>query len=495
MINSFFAGAGLALFGLAMSILMLILISRKNKTSWTLQSTVFLMATITTILVLASEIAISYTILHRGTHPTLNVILCRSHMFFTFFWFFLATLYIIVAFSKNQKDEKLKNISNLYLFASVIISLLLSLFLKLNFIDGINGNPAMIGSPYSRIATILSIVSSTIHTLMFFYGKNKVKNLNLNLLYYLLVVYVGSTIFLIFFAIKINTLSITLALTLTIMFLSIESQDAKILEEYEETRKNAIKSDEAKSMFLVNMSHEIRSPLTSIIGFSQALYKQPNLTEEEMKHDLNYIQTSTSDLLLLSNDIDEIAKLDSNEYQIDEHNYSINDILDRVHRYIDPLIEKKGNIKFTINIANHIPLDYIGDSIIITKIVCYLLSNALEYTFYGEMKLTINSRTISRGTYELEFLVSNTGHLMTEENFNRSFDDYIELKDTSGNGIRLGLVIAKKLINLLQGKIEFINERGQGTKYIFKLDQAIAENANYSSSENNEKGDDNNANI
>lgn len=111
------------------------------------------------------------------------------------------------------------------------------------------------------------------------------------------------------------------------------------------------------------------------------------------------------------------------------------------------------------------------------------------------MKLTINSRTVSRGTYELEFLVSNTGHLMTEENFNRSFDDYIELKDTSGNGIRLGLVIAKKLINLLQGKIEFINERGQGTKYIFKLDQAIAENANYSSSENNEKGDDSNANI
>ena len=109
------------------------------------------------------------------------------------------------------------------------------------------------------------------------------------------------------------------------------------------------------------------------------------------------------------------------------------------------------------------------------------------------MKLTVNSRTIAKGTSELEIIVSNTGHLMTEENFNRSFDDYIELKDTSENGIRLGLVIAKKLINLLNGKIEFINERGQGTKYIFKIDQTVAQNANYSSNENIEKGDDNNA--
>lgn len=493
MINSFFAGAGLAIFGLAMTILMLILFSRKNKTNWTLQSTAFLIAIVTTMLVLISEIAVSYTILHRGTHPTLNEILCRSHMFLTFFWFFIATLYVVVAFSKNKEEKKLKIHFRLYIFISVAISLMLAIFLKLNFIDGINGNPAMIGSPYARIVKILSIVSSTIHVTMFFYNKNKVKNLNLNLLYYLLVVYVASTLFLIFFAVNMNTLSITLALTLTILFLSLESQDAKILEEYEETRLNAIKSDEAKSMFLVNMSHEIRSPLTSIIGFSQALYKQPNLTEEDMKHDLGYIKTSTSELLLLSNDIDEIAKLDSNEYQIEEHNYSINDILDRAHRYIDPLVEKKGNIKFTVNVANHIPLDYVGDSIVISKIVCYLLSNALEYTFYGEMKLTVNSRTIARGTSELEIIVSNTGHLMTEENFNRSFDDYIELKDTSGNGIRLGLVIAKKLINLLNGKIEFINERGQGTKYIFKIDQTVAQNANYSSNENTEKGDDNNA--
>lgn len=493
MINSFFAGAGLALFGLAMTILMLILFARKNKTNWTLQSTTFLIAIVTTILVLISEIAISYSILHRGTHSTLNEILCRSHMLLTFFWFFIATLYVVVAFSKNKNTDKFRIIYRIYILISAIISILLAVFLKLNFIDGINGNPAMIGSPYARIVKILSIISSTIHVTMFFYNKNKVKNLNLNLLYYLLVVYISATLFLIFFAVNMNTLSITLALTLTILFLSLESQDAKILEEYEETRLSAIKSDEAKSMFLVNMSHEIRSPLTSIIGFSQALYKQQNLTEEDMKRDLGYIQSSTTELLLLSNDIDEIAKLDSNEYLIEEHNYSINDLIDRVHRYIDVPIEKKGNIKFTVNIANHIPLDYVGDSDVITKIVCYLLSNALEYTFYGEMKLTINSRTISRGTSELEIIVSNTGHLMTEENFNRSFDDYIELKDTSGNGIRLGLVIAKKLINLLNGKIEFINEKGHGTRYIFKLDQKVAENAIYSSNENNEKGDDNNA--
>jgi signal transduction histidine kinase len=493
MINSFFAGAGLALFGLAMTILMLILFSRKNKTNWTLRTTTFLISTVTTILVLISEIAISYTILHRGTHPTLNEILCRADMFLTFFWFFIATLYVIVAFSKEEESKKIKIHFSMYIFISIAISLLLSIFLKLNFIDGINGNPAMIGSPYARIVKILSIISSTIHVTMFFYNKNKVKNLNLNLLYYLLVVYVFATLFLIFFAINMNTLSITLALTLTILFLSLESQDAKILEEYEETRLKAIKSDEAKSMFLVNMSHEIRSPLTSIIGFSQSLCKKQNLTEEEMKHDLNYIQSEVSELLLLSNDITEISKLDSNEYQIEEHNYNINDILDISHRYIDPQVEKKGNINFSSSVANHIPLDYVGDPATISKIVCYLLSNALEYTFYGEIKLTVNSRMVSRGTFELEIIVSNTGHLMTEENFNRSFDDYIELKDVSGNGIRLGLVIAKKLINLLNGKIEFINEKGQGTKYIFKLEQKVAENATYSSNDNTKEGDDNNA--
>ena len=123
MINSFFAGAGLALFGLAMTILMLILFSRKNKTNWTLRTTTFLISTVTTILVLISEIAISYTILHRGTHPTLNETLCRADMFLTFFWFFIATLYVIVAFSKEEESKKIKIHFSMYIFISIAISL------------------------------------------------------------------------------------------------------------------------------------------------------------------------------------------------------------------------------------------------------------------------------------------------------------------------------------------------------------------------------------
>ena len=81
-------------------------------------------------------------------------------------------------------------------------------------------------------------------------------------------------------------------------------------------------------------------------------------------------------------------------------------------------------LKFSIEINESIPKKYYGDTYKIYKILCYILLNAIEYTNYGEVKLIINGKKVDEENFEFEFVVANTGHTMSVENFNKSFEDY-----------------------------------------------------------------------
>ncbi len=102
--------------------------------------------------------------------------------------------------------------------------------------------------------------------------------------------------------------------------------------------------------------------------------------------------------------------------------------------------------------------------------------NAIEYTNYGEVKLTVGGQLEDENVLNFEFIVSNTGHAMLAENFEKNFEDFVKLENASQNNvdsIKLGLIIAKQLINMLGGTIEFKNEKGKGTRYIINIKQKI----------------------
>ena len=287
-----------------------------------------------------------------------------------------------------------------------------------------------------------------------------------------------------------NILGITLVLTILVIFITVESQDTRLLNELEETKQESIKSGEAKTEFLVNMSHEIRTPLTTILGFSQSLLYKKDLTPEMLKEDLSKVKHANNTLVTLIGSILDISNIENNKEVENKDEYSLENVIFEIYSYIPSKIFKD-NLVFNITVNPDIPKYYIGDAKKIFKSITYIILNAVEYTDYGSVNLSINANLKSPGLYELEFIVSNSGHAMLVENFDKDFDDYIELTNSKNQDIKLGLIIAKRLINLINGKIEFKNEKGHGTKYIITLNQTASKEEkmgnifdNYQSSNN-----------
>lgn len=468
MISSFFINAGFSIAGLIMMALLLIIYILKRK-NWSITSTVFFSTILITVLILCFSILSSYTIINRELYPTFNNIVCRIYMFLNILWFFMSTGYIIVMFMNKDDKKKVKTFLIIYLCIAIITSLLFSLLYDLTFDVCVDGKPCGIAGHFQTIITIISMLSSAGHALILTINKKKIKNVNISPVFFLGAVYYPAAIFLILKHINLNILSVTLALTVTILFFTIENQDSLLLDEYENMKEESVKSGKAKTNFLVDMSHEIRTPLTTILGFSQTLLYKENLSEDILKKDLTSIKKANNTLLNLINSLFDISKLESNKEIINENDYSLESLIFEIYSYIPPKILKE-NLKFNINVNPEIPKKYYGDASKIFKAVSYVILNAIEYTNYGEVSLTVDAHQKAHADYELEFIVSNTGHAMKEEKFNLDFDDYLELSDKSSD-VNLVLIIAKKIVTLLNGTIEFINRAGQGTKYIIKINQ------------------------
>lgn len=468
MISTMFINSAFAICGFVMMILVLIIFFTKKK-QWDLQSTLFFLTTIDTLIILGSEIIISYTIINRELYPILNNVMCRIYMFTSIFWFFSSTGYVISMFLKNTEKKKVRNFVIIYGIIALLCSGLFSLLYPLTFDVCVEGKDCFISGHYYLIMRIISTISSSSHVLILTINRKKIRNLNLTPMFFLGFVFIAGNATLYLIDNDLNILSVILGLTVTILYLTIDNQDTKLLDEYENIKKESIKSSKAKSEFLINMSHEIRTPLTTILGFGQTLLYKENLTEEVLRNDLISIKKANNNLLSLINSLSDISKLENEKVVLSESDYSLESLVFEIYSYIPPKINKD-NLVFNIKVNPNIPKKYYGDASKIFKALSYVILNAIEYTNYGAVTLTVDAHKKENAFYELEFIVSNTGHAMNEEDFNLNFDDYIELSDKANNS-NLGLIIAKRLIKLCDGSIEFANRTGEGTKYTIKVKQ------------------------
>lgn len=467
-ISSVFIGSGFAICGLIMMLLIAMIFLVKNK-RWDLQSTLFFYASAVTIVLLVLEIVVSYTIVNRNLYPTLNTFLSRTYIFFNILWFFVATQYVISVVKKIDDKKKEKLFTLIYIILSLISSLLVAILFNLSFDTCIKGQPCFISGSFYIMMKIISILSSSSHMLIMFLNRKKIKNIRMTPIFFLGAVFTLTNIFLFFIDKELNTLTITLALTITILFFTTENQDIKLIDEYESMKKESVKSNKAKTDFLINMSHEIRTPLTTILGFGQTLLYKENLTEEDLKTDVLNIKKANNTLVSLISSLSDISRLENNKDVLNEADYNLESLIFEIYSFIPPKINKD-NLKFNIKVNPDIPKKYYGDASKIFKALSYVILNAIEYTNYGEVTLSVDAHKKENAFYELEFIISNTGHAMKEEIFNISFEDYIELDDKANNN-NLGLIIAKKMIEICSGNIEFINKPGQGTKYVIKINQ------------------------
>jgi two-component system CheB/CheR fusion protein len=249
------------------------------------------------------------------------------------------------------------------------------------------------------------------------------------------------------------------------------SSQNKLLLLNEQLNEAKILSDaasKAKTEFLANMSHELRTPLNSINGFSEVLYDETfgPLNEKQKKY-ANNVLTSGKHLLLLINQILDMAKVESGKMKLALSNLPMKNLLNEISLLSADMVSKK-KLHMLLEIAEDLP-DIEADELKVKEIIYNLFSNAVNYTPEGGR---IGMRAKKTGS-EIEIVVWDTGVGIASENMEKIFEGFFRVDTpysrlTEGTG--LGLPLSKKLVELHGGKF-FVESEGlnKGTSVRFTL--------------------------
>lgn len=411
-------------------------------------------------------------------HPVFTEVLCRMHILADIIFTSVSLVYI---YSVTINEALITNYTKVrrVLGASLIVIdmliYLLTFMLPIAYHTNINPNYLLIGGPGMYPIYILSLMGAIASVIMIWkYKKTNPKELTVPVAYFSVVFLFFSIIVFVVFEYRFNMIYIMYVFLINALFFTVESQDTKLLAQAEESRREAEIANKAKSDFLASISHEIRTPMNTILGFSQALLEEKNLTQDLVKHDVKDIKQASGDLLELINNILDISRIESGKETLESKEYRIEDLLMEINSVTSAKVSRDV-LDFKINVDGNIPTKFKGDSDKIYKILVNTLANAISHTKFGSVSLDVGGAYVGEN-YKLSLIVANTGHEMTEAEFNRSFEDFSEEGASIGtDSVKLGLIVAKRLVDIMGGTIDFRNEKGKGTRYLISLDQAVVD--------------------
>ena len=240
-------------------------------------------------------------------------------------------------------------------------------------------------------------------------------------------------------------------------------------ENAENAQKIAESASKSRQQFLSNMSHEIRTPMNAIIGFTKVMLKT-ELTEKQKEY-LSAIEISGDALIVLINDILDLAKVEAGKMTFEQVPFKLSSTVSSIMHLFEPKLQEK-NIKLVKEYDKRIPEVLLGDSIRLNQIMLNLLSNAVKFTSAGNITVSVRLLEENDKKVTVEFSIKDTGIGINKENLGTIFGSFQQASNDTTRlfgGTGLGLSIVKQLLEPQGGQISVESEVNVGSNFIFTL--------------------------
>ena len=247
-------------------------------------------------------------------------------------------------------------------------------------------------------------------------------------------------------------------------------KEAVYAKQIEKVATEAQHANQAKTRFLFSMSHDIRTPMNAIIGYTQLL--ENNLDNKKQALDyISKLKSSSTILLSLINYILEMTQIESGKLDLKKEIGDLDDLVKNINVVVEPLIkEKKLHYSYHLEIKHH---HIICDKTKLREIVLNILSNAIKYTPEGgNVELLIQEISFENNKVKYHFIIIDNGIGMKEDFLPHIFEEFTREKTSTESkvpGVGLGLPIVKSLIDMMNGTIQVESKLNKGTKFTVEL--------------------------
>ncbi len=269
-----------------------------------------------------------------------------------------------------------------------------------------------------------------------------------------------------------------------ILVLSDRTKEKNLNQHLKEALELAWNANEAKSHFLSNMSHDIRTPMNAIVGFATLLGKDAEHPDKVREY-TRKITASSQHLLNLINDVLDMSKIESGKTSLNTAEFSVPEFMEEISAILMPQAKAKDQ-SFEMYVYGKVPEVILGDKLRLNQILINLLSNSIKYTQKeGHIELQIRKlEQFSAHHVRLQFVIWDNGMGMSEEYVKIIFEPFSREESARIEGIQgtgLGMAITKNLVDLMGGCISVESKLGEGSRFTVELEFSLPE-------ENKEEG-------